>query len=242
MELVLNRFNNFVTNDAAQINFGDQKRFPDGPPAQVKALDPLRDGHESGTIMLDLSKLRYLHSVKGGLRNPDAKHHRYTTEHQTFHVYTVDRQLTPEQVERTKAVGITPDTDDMPTIRAGEDGDVQYSRWLHLVVVSVNGGGNRWVSIQFGDEGNSLLYAVEYLPNCVAHDLLTGLFNGYMTGHQRGVRETAKKYKTAFVEGRLKKRKVRGQEAYNVEIEEPPVTIETKYLTVRIGGSTPFDE
>jgi hypothetical protein len=233
-----NVYKNFVTDDAAEINFGS-RLDPSNLPTTAKAINAMNNGDGDGKITLDLEKLVYVKTIKGGIRNPDARHHRYTTEHQTYHVYIVSERYTPDEIERLKLVGLNVDNTEVGE-KAAPDGDVQFSRGMHLVVVSVNGSGNKWITLDYCDKGNSVLYAVQSLPNCVAHDVLNTIFDAYSHGHAHGSRTTARKYKTAFVEGRLKKRKVRGQDAYNVEIEEPPIDM-SKPVLIKVGGSSPFD-
>lgn len=228
--LILNQFNNYVTDDAAKINFGCKydliskvDKYPDGPLPQIKAINAMKGDGAKMTIPLGHLTLR--HTIKGGVRNPDAKI-QYTTDYQTYHLYSVVDLISGEDYEIST--------------KSAPGGDIQFSRRLTLVIVSVNGAGNQWMVIDYCDRGNSILHAALTLPPCVAHDMLNALFSAYENGYCDGYRQTSTEYKQAFVDGRLKKRKNRGESSYKVFIEDKPRNI-TGPIAIKIGGPSAFD-
>lgn len=204
VKLVLNRYNNYVTDDAAEINFGSKydlrtkaDNFPDGPPMEVEVISAMRSDSDE-TVPIALNRLTYITSLHGGIRNPDVKFHTYTTSSQSFHLYRLDE----EEGEALRC-----------------DGPPQFKKPMGLIIVSSNGAGEKWMSIGYSDRGNSILYAVRNLPECIAHDMLKTLFVAYGSGYQHAKTGTTQRYNQAFVDGRLKKRKQRGCANYRVWIE-----------------------
>lgn len=64
------------------------------------------------------------------------------------------------------------------------------------------------------------LTALMALPDDVLHAFLLAIVEAQMDGAGRGYQEASEQYKQAFVDGRLKKRKVRGANILKVVIED----------------------
>jgi len=80
-----------------------------------------------------------------------------------------------------------------------------------------HGGGEE--SILFAHEGDPLVKIAAALDSDGRFFLFAELMRVYNDGKERGERETARTYVNAFAQGRLKKRKARGQNVYRVHIE-----------------------
>lgn len=208
MKLVLNQFDNWQSDDPAELGFGSKERLPT-PPSEVMAFRPMtyapntNDGVGNDKLLIE--HLTYLCSIKGGIR--PHRRSRYTTEHQDFHVYIYDRYKGRREAE--VEIPVRPDG---PTTK------LKFPTYEQVAIVQ-QAGGNRWAYIDCLEYDNSLRYAVEHLPNDVVWDLLHMIFDAYHHGLQNGGIEASREYRDAFVEGRLKKRKQRGRDSYKVEIE-----------------------
>lgn len=197
MKIVLNEFENWVSDDLAKLNFGSKTStiFPVlEPPHEVMAAEPLayfpNTGDRLGNSRMDIESLEYVRTIPGAVRKrPNRESYsNYTTEHQSFHIYNYQHRLQ-----------IAPE----------------------LVVCVVNGGGNYWMWFRYGcDKPDSIRKVAEQLPNDIAWDILDTIYDSYRNGIANGSQLTAKNYAQAFVDGRLKKRKQRGQDAYTVNIVE----------------------
>lgn len=189
MKLKLNQFDNWISTDPAEINFGAMKYFDQvimpEPPEDVKVVRILDSGTPNRTIPLEC--LNYIKTIKGSIREETS---RYTTEHQQFHLYE-------NTMFRRKA--------------------------RKVVICSVNGSGNHWFSIDSLDKDNSLLLTSDTMSENVMWDLLDTMTRAYLVGKSHGINEQDRYLKEAFVDGRLKKRKNRGQNTYKITVE-PKIT------------------
>lgn len=193
MKIILNGFKHWVSEDPAEIKFGQQESIclPPmlEPPIEITA-ESLMAYHPNthsgdGRQKLAIEKLCYLLSINGGTRDM-GDNRPYTTRHQSYHLY----QHGP---------------------------DNRYG--LELVICSVNGCGNHWFFVRNLCVDGSILSAVKAASEQVAWDLLYAITGSYEHGLTNGTVRTSREYASAFVNGKLKKRKKRGDDKYTVEIE-----------------------
>ncbi len=110
-------------------------------------------------------------------------------------------------------------------------GNVTYrSHWFRVTREAYQGAYRLYVKHGAGEESFSLGYsstakttvdALAGMGSDARYLALHLLYRVHTEARYAQRDETAKLYMTAFVEGRLKKRKVRGQGAYRVEIQQP---------------------
>jgi hypothetical protein len=89
----------------------------------------------------------------------------------------------------------------------------EFGRYTLLVH---HGGGQERITIDYNKRVVNIL---ETLDTHQRYLMLHLLFNVHKDARREASEETAMELKTAFVEGRLKKRKVRGQSKYKVSVE-----------------------
>ena len=232
MNIILGKYGCWQSDDAASINFGSKEGTPEmgfpgkpNPPESIPVTCPdqwhrnTTDG--MGQDQVNPKDLHYVTSIVGSIRNPDTSH-RYTTEDHEFHIYLNSDKHTIVQTA-TK-----------------EDGPIQFPRSNKIVICLINGSGNQWIKLGACDTGNDVFYAVNHLPNEIAWGVLSAIFKSYSNGHLNGTRQSSDNYNRAFVDGRLKKKKIRGQEAYKVEIVPPTAQSKPGFTTIMIGGENPI--
>jgi len=91
-------------------------------------------------------------------------------------------------------------------------------------VIAVNHGGGSLLYLIphcFADE--TMRYACAMLPDGAVWDICDMIVDGFNHGREHGASRTAAEYATAFVEGRLKKRRKNGQVRVHVEPARQPV-------------------
>lgn len=91
-----------------------------------------------------------------------------------------------------------------------------------VLVVEISGTGPHFYYIQGLDFLATIELLCKNLPEPRLWDLLHALVGTYQEAFKQGAIHTKMTYHQAFAEGRLKKRKVRNQEAYDVWIERKP--------------------
>lgn len=89
-----------------------------------------------------------------------------------------------------------------------------------LVIFKVDGLGNHWMLMDQLEILTSFQAIVENVEPIVVWDLITSWFSTYSRGHNHGTIKATEEHRTAFVEGRLKKRKHRGRDDYRVWITQ----------------------
>jgi hypothetical protein len=91
-----------------------------------------------------------------------------------------------------------------------------------LVLYEVNGTGNHFIFLDQLEMFTSFMRIVESgVHQIVLWDLICSWFRVYGDASRDAAGATEDRYRQAFVDGRLKKRKNRGQATYKVWIEEP---------------------
>lgn len=88
-----------------------------------------------------------------------------------------------------------------------------------LVIYQVNGTGNHFMFMRQLELLHSFRVIVGDAPPIVLWDLIQSWFSTYGRGKGHATDAVTTKYKQAFVDGRLKKRKNRGEETFKVWIE-----------------------
>ena len=88
-----------------------------------------------------------------------------------------------------------------------------------LVIFQVNGIGNHWILMDQLEILTSFQAIVKNVEPIVVWDLISSWFSTYSRGRDHGITKAAEEHRTAFVEGRLKKRKNRDRDSYKVWIE-----------------------
>ncbi len=76
--------------------------------------------------------------------------------------------------------------------------------------------------------GKGLVQSLELLTSDQRYLVLHGLWNAYKDGRNHGANDTATEYRQAFIDGRLKKRKLPAQRMVKVWIERKPITQEAR--------------
>ena len=94
------------------------------------------------------------------------------------------------------------------------------NRKHQVVVCRTNGLGNTWFWFHRLTVATSILTASKVLLNDMMWDMLDLITAAFDTGMEHGKQITAIRYKQLFVDGRLKKLKIRGTDQYNVEIKD----------------------
>jgi hypothetical protein len=90
------------------------------------------------------------------------------------------------------------------------------------ILVHHGGGREVWQIPDFYD-GGAMVAALIAMPEREQYALLYTIAKMAKNSHSQGADESAKRYKQAFVDGRLKKQKLRGVNAYKVRIEDSPM-------------------
>ena len=88
-----------------------------------------------------------------------------------------------------------------------------------LVIYQVNGTGNHFMFMHQLELLHSFRVIVGDAPPIVLWDLIQSWFSTYGRGKEHATEAVTTKYKQAFVDGRLKKRKKRNEETFKVWIE-----------------------
>ena len=88
-----------------------------------------------------------------------------------------------------------------------------------LVLYKVDGCGNHFLYMEMLEIFDSFQAIQRSVESIVLWDLICSWFKCYTKGKERGTEDTEKKYRQAFVDGRLKKRKRRGTAEYKVWID-----------------------
>ena len=121
-----------------------------------------------------------------------------------------------------------------PVIR-GQNHDVTYESYnlslvshysTYLLLVRHGGGQER---IELGTTGRYLKDILPKLPEVEAFSVLFTIYKAYSKGKMVAASETESKYRLAFAEGRLKKRKIRGQDRCKIWIEMPITKEDRRY-------------
>lgn len=96
-----------------------------------------------------------------------------------------------------------------------------YASEKDILIASVSGLGLRWFLLDQLSMYTSFVTAMKLLDNDAMWDFIKAIVGSWEQGRTMGASRTAREYQQAFVDGRLKKRKLRGDSRYKIWIESP---------------------